>query len=212
MFPSFSDDHPPRVRTMLVIAALLLNAVGVLSLEASLTDNARLRRERRAQDRGIDAMQIERMQMAPVRLRIAGINVDAPVVPVGMREDGLMDIPSTAHETGWFSLGYLPGSPGNAVLAGHLDKESGQPAVFWNLRRLKPGDIVELERGDGVVLRYRVIGSKTYPMDNAPLDEIFGSATGSRLNLVTCNGAWQEHLATYNRRLVVYTEYVESRL
>lgn len=193
---------------MLAAAALLLNGVGALSLQAALTDNARLRAQQRIERRGLEPEEAAGVRSQPVRLRIAGIGVDAPVVPVGMRPDGLMDIPATSHEVGWFSPGYRPGAAGSAVLAGHLDMESGRPAVFWNLRRLKPGDVVELDRGDGKTLRYRVTRTATYPMDDAPLEEIFGTATGSRLNLVTCNGAWQEHLATYNRRLVVYTEQI----
>lgn len=196
------------MRAALLLAALLLNAAGTVSLQASLTENVHRRAEERARRRGLAQEQIERARLAPVRLRIPSIDVDAPIVPVGFRPDGLMDIPPTAQDVGWFAPGFLPGNPGNAVLAGHLDRASGEPAVFWRVRRLVPGDDVQLVRADGSVLRYRVMSSDTYPMDAAPLERIFGSATGSRLNLITCNGAWQEDLATYNRRLVVYTEYV----
>lgn len=208
MLPFHSADHPTGLRAMLVIAALLLNTVGALSLEASLSDNARRRGEVRAARRGIDVAQAQYVLAQPVRLRIPIIEVDAPVVPVGMQENGIMDIPASAHEIGWFEPGFHPGEAGSAVLAGHLDRESGRPAVFWDLRRLEPGDVVELEQDDRSVLRYRVIRSETYPMNNAPMEEIFGSATGSRLNLVTCNGAWQDNLETYTKRLVVYTELI----
>lgn len=205
MLTLFPAGYSPRTRTLLMAASVLLNVLGVFALQESLTGTARSRFDGTA---STIVQPVLRHDAAPVRLRIAAVGIDAPVVPVGVRDDGLMDIPPSAHTVGWFAPGYRPGEAGNAVLAGHLDRESGRPAVFWDLRRLRPGDIVELERADGSVLRYRVTHRKTYAIRDVPMNDIFGSHMGSRLNLVTCNGAWQEQLATYNRRLVVYTEHV----
>lgn len=208
----FPGQYPRRMESMLLVCAILLNIAGFLSLEASLTNNVVKRREQRALRRGIDSETYERTQSLPVALRIPAINLDAPIVQVGLRPDGLMDIPETAHEVGWFSLGFLPGLPGNAVMAGHVDQASGLPAIFWNLRQVQKGDIVEVIRMDGTIIKFRVTGRTTYPANAAPMEDLFGSSTGSYLNLITCNGSWNSALQTYDRRLVVYAEVLPSSL
>lgn len=157
---------------------------------------------------GLDAMveHLEDREPAPVRVRIPAIGVDAPITQVGNKPDGSMDIPHTADEVGWYEPGFRPGEMGNAVLAGHLDTASGKPAVFWRLRTLQEGDEILVDREDGSIIRFRVTNHEAYPMDSAPLPEIFGAAHHVGLNLITCNGAWQQHLATYTQRLVVYSE------
>ncbi len=117
-----------------------------------------------------------------------------------------MDIPSTGHEIGWFEPGFLPGAQGNAVMAGHLDTELGETAVFWELRTLKAGDTVEVVRADGTIKKFIVTHQTTYDAQNAPMQELFGNSTGAHLNLITCNGAWQQDLQTYDKRLVVFTD------
>jgi sortase A len=196
---------PPQLNRetsfVLICAVILVNIAGFLSLHAALVLT------------GSISYQAQKKEMTmPVRVRIPAINVDAPIVNVGLRRDKTMDIPSTVDEVGWFEPGFVPGEAGNAVFAGHLDTISGRPAVFWDLRRLKNGDIVEVEHEDGSVRRFRVRDRATYPMDDAPMEKIFGSATGSHLNLVTCNGQWQDALQTYTRRLVVYTDEISDSI
>jgi len=193
------------VRATCVLAGLTVYTFGLFSLQAALTNRSHLRIRGNGLLPPVHGA-IAQVESSPVHLRIPAINVDAPVINVGLRPDGFMDIPGTAHEVGWFALGYVPGSQGNAVMAGHLDTESGNGAVFWDLRRLKKGDIVEVEREDGSLKRFTVTHRASYSADQAPLEELFGSSTGAHLNLITCNGAWRDDLQTYDRRLIVYTE------
>jgi LPXTG-site transpeptidase (sortase) family protein len=146
----------------------------------------------------------------PVTIRIPSIQVEAPIVSVGLRDDGLMDAPKTAREAGWFSLGFVPGEQGNAVITGHLDTASGKPAVFAELWRVAPGDTVEIVRHDGTSRVFRVMKLHAYAPQEAPLAELFGSASGAYLNLITCNGAWDEAAQSYNQRLVVFTKEIPS--
>jgi sortase (surface protein transpeptidase) len=142
----------------------------------------------------------------PVRVRIPSIGVDAPVELVGLTSDRAMDVPKTWANVGWYRDGYRPGEPGNAVLAGHLDTNSGGPAVFWSLDKLQPGDevIVDYANGDGYT--FAVEGQETYEYDaQGPIiDRIFGESLTADLNLVTCDGAWDHGQATYSHRLVVF--------
>jgi len=138
---------------------------------------------------------------------IPAIKVDAPVEEVGVTADGAMDVPRKYENVGRFNLGYRPGEPGNAVVGGHLDSTTA-PAVFWDLRKLKPGDVVIVKLVDGAERRFAVTATELYDFDKAPLQRIFGPSEVPGLNLVTCDGAFDRAAKNYSKRLVVYTEQV----
>lgn len=137
----------------------------------------------------------------PSRVRIPAINVDAPIIPLGMDDNGQMHIPSNPSDVGWFAPGIIPGSTGSAVFAGHLNTAGGGHGVFWNLHTLKPSDTIAVESGSGQTLLFSVTTSQSYPYNEAPMQEIFSASGGRILNLITCTGTWEG--ATYDQRLVV---------
>ncbi len=200
LFPTHVKPADTKTRFLLLLAVCVLYFVGGMSLQAALV--------RRSGTSPIEEMIEADAGIVPVRVIIPDIQVDAPIEMVGLRPDGRMDIPDSSTAVGWFHLGYEPGEEGSAVLAGHLDTMGGMPAVFWRLRRLRLGDRVEVEDRKGKRLQFRVTHRTTYPMNDAPLLDIFGPSDVPRLTLITCNGKWKEELATYDRRLVVYTELV----
>ncbi|MDP9351222.1 MAG: class F sortase, partial [Chloroflexota bacterium] len=136
-----------------------------------------------------------------------GVQVDAPVEYVGKTATGAMAAPEGWWNVGWYRLGPAPGEMGNAVLAGHLDSESG-PAVFWRLRELQVGDTVSVVDDRGNTIRFVVRRMQVYYNDNAPIREIFGAADGAYLNLITCDGYFDPDARIYDRRLVVFSERI----
>jgi len=141
----------------------------------------------------------------PTRLRIPAINVDAAVEQLGEAPDGSMEAPTKWEDVGWFDRGFLPGQPGSAVIAGHLDSTTDR-AVFWDLGRLKPNDEVIVDMSNQTELHFTVLSQATYPYDKAPLQQIFGPASKPLLNLVTCHGTFDRASSNYDQRLVVYTQ------
>lgn len=144
----------------------------------------------------------------PVRLRIARLEIDAPILPVGLTAARAMDIPRAASDVGWYIFSARPGEQGNAVLAGHLDAVGGKTGVFWNLKNLKQGDVVDVIHEDGTVTNFRVRGAEVYPYNDAPMEKIFGTSSGSSLNLITCTGTWNG--TVYSNRLVVFTDKTDT--
>ena len=143
----------------------------------------------------------------PVRLRIPKINVDAPIVPVGIMPDGAMEAPVGPRNVGWFKFGPRPGDSGSAVMAGHYGRwKSGEGSVFDNLNKLSKGDKLYVEDEKGVTTGFVVREIKSYdPNDDA--SAVFGSNDGKmHLNLVTCEGIWIPDKKTYTDRLVVFTD------
>lgn len=141
----------------------------------------------------------------PVRLIIPRIGVDTSIEPVGRTATGAMDVPSGPDTVAWYEPGVLPGRPGNSVIAGHLDSQTG-PAVFWNVTLLKAGDTLGVKMSDGKTLQFTVKRIARYKENNAPLDQIFGYKEQAGLNLITCGGFFDNQTRNYDERVVVFTE------
>ncbi len=137
------------------------------------------------------------------RIRIPTIGVDAPVVVKGLDAGRRMMAPDLPDQVAWYDFTALPGQGSNIVLAGHVDFVGVGPAVFWDLWRLRVGDVVELELGDGRVSRYRVTGLETVEEVRAPVERIVGSTSEERLTLITCAGNYNPATGRYDQRLIV---------
>jgi LPXTG-site transpeptidase (sortase) family protein len=145
-----------------------------------------------------------------VRLVIPSIGVNAPIESVGVVSGGYLGVPTQNQwdGVGWYQSGPYPGDRGSAVIDGHLDRPGGLPAVFWNLHKLRTGDVVMVVDSTGKNLHFRVTDMEDYAPQNAPVNKIFNDTSGSYLNLITCAGEWipSQHQTTL--RLVVYTVLV----
>ena len=139
----------------------------------------------------------------PVTIRIPRIDVDAPIIPLGLRDDGKIAVPSAPEETGWWLGGPEPGEPGPAVILGHVDSTEG-PAVFFDVRYLKVGDEIHIDRADGSTLTYIVDSSERHPKDDFPTDEVYGPTEQPTLRLVTCGGEYDFDVRTYPDNVIVF--------
>jgi sortase A len=145
--------------------------------------------------------------LLPTRLALPALSIDAPVEQVGLNARGAMAAPSHFANVAWYKNGARPGDLGNAVLAGHLNNAAGTSGIFENLHKLSLGDVIEVRDGEGKLLRYAVREMTVYPESAAPREKIFvGDKSTSRLVLITCNGAWDHNIRSYDKRLVVFAE------
>ena len=143
----------------------------------------------------------------PVALRVAAIGADAPVVVVGLEPDGAMEIPADVRTVGWYEpfagAGVVPGEPGTAVIAGHVDSRTQGRGVFWPLRDLVPGDVVIVEHSDGTATRWEVESVVRHPKTDLPIDDIFTFEGDERLALITCGGEFDRSAGAYLDNYVV---------
>jgi LPXTG-site transpeptidase (sortase) family protein len=142
-----------------------------------------------------------------VRLVIPAIGINASVEAVGVQANGDMATPTHNpwEDVGWYNGGPRPGERGSAVIDGHVDRPQGLPAVFWHLRELHVGDMVQVTDAVGTTLTFHVTRLAFYPPQEAPLQDIFGNRGGTYLNLITCAGDWIPSQQQTTLRLVVYT-------
>lgn len=144
----------------------------------------------------------------PMSIRIPRLGVNALVEKVTIAKDGSMGAPKSAHRAGWFELGVRPGESGNAAIGGHLNTEKGGKAAFTNLHKAKKGDKITVKDDKGKTTSFVVSGSKKYKATENT-NEVFVSKDGkARLNLITCDGAWDEKTQQYSQRLVVFADKV----
>jgi sortase (surface protein transpeptidase) len=143
----------------------------------------------------------------PVRLRIPAIGVSTPLVKLGRLPDGTLQVPKAWGTAGWYDQGPRPGQPGPAVILGHVDSKSG-PAVFYQLRTLRPGDTVRVGLADGRTLVFRVQRLQRYPKNQFPTQAVYFPTLGRELRLITCGGDFDYARHSYVDNIVVYATLV----
>lgn len=140
--------------------------------------------------------------VVPWAVAIPRLGVEAPVVSLGLDEDGAMAAPTDPDTVGWYELGPGIGAPGNAVLAGHVDW-SGRLRAFGRLKTLAPGDQVMVAAGPDSWLSYRVSWTWVVEAEGAPVEEIFAQGVDEELTLITCGGTFDPVTRQYLSRVVV---------
>lgn len=140
----------------------------------------------------------------PIRLRIPAIAIDAPFAdPLGLAQNGEVEVPNGYEEVGWYKHGPTPGELGPAVVLGHVDSVAG-PAVFYSLGQLSLGDEIEIEREDGSIAVFEVTALERYAQDDFPTELVYGNIDHAGLRLVTCTGVFDRGVRRYSHNLVVY--------
>ena len=138
----------------------------------------------------------------PLKLQIPSLKVNAPVLGVGLTSGNAMDAPKGPigdpvwHTAFWYRGSVIPGEPGTATFAGHVNDPLGQPEIFAHLQKLNPGDLIIVHVNNTTIdIRFIVDQVQVYSMqessDPALLAKVFGAGSLdglSHLTLITCAG------------------------
>lgn len=136
-----------------------------------------------------------------VSLSIPAMNIVAPLVPMGVRPDGYMDLPNSPHEVAWYQFTSKPGMGGNAVFSAHVDYINYGPAVFWNLGKLQTGDTIMVRLRDGSLINYVVSATSKVPLEQLDVAATISPTSQESITLITCSGEFS--LGNYSHRVVV---------
>lgn len=204
-----------NMKKFLFVILFLFVVGGGLTLGTTIANKSKpeqqavLPAQQKAPEKKAAPTKVEAVGIVPQTLKIPTLNIDTTVESVGMDSEGRMDVPKEADNVAWYQPGYKPGTNGSAVLAGHYDKASGDPAVFFEITKLKKGDKIIVNDNKGKSLTFAVVRSSEYPHDQFPIKEVFGPSQKPMLNLITCQGKWNEEAQNYSHRGVIYAELVE---
>ncbi|WNI22635.1 class F sortase [Streptomyces sp. ITFR-16] len=148
----------------------------------------------------------------PTRLRIPAIAVDAPFTPLSIGAGGRLNAPppNDKNLVGWFKDGATPGERGASIVAGHVDTTTG-PAVFLQLRFLRPGSTVDITRADGVVATFKVDSVEKFSKAKFPDKRVYADTPDAQLRLITCGGDYDRKAKDYVDNVVVFAHFDSAK-
>lgn len=205
-----AGDRPHPARWPMVILAALLAAITVGATACSahrvpaVAASAAPTRAVRSAAPAEGAATLARS--TPVRLQIASIGVDTPMMALGLRADGTLQVPTNGFPAGWYTGGPTPGQLGPAVIAGHVDMRG--PGVFYKLHDIVAGDQVAITRADGSKPVFRVTQVEEFRKDHFPTKLVYGNIDHAGLRLITCGGSFDSATGHYEDDLVVFADLV----
>jgi LPXTG-site transpeptidase (sortase) family protein len=145
----------------------------------------------------------------PDLLVVPEIELRAPIVPIEIDPDGVLDPPADVHEVGWWKRSAMPGATsGQTLVTGHTVHTGG--GVMNRLGDLRPGSLVQIQTPAGTV-DYRA--TKVFVYTKAEVSEhkqeLFSQKReDGRLVLVTCTG-WTGH--DYSSNIIVFADQLGVR-
>ena len=98
-----------------------------------------------------------------------------------------------------------------------IDGHNGGPHVYGVFKRLPDlvsGDIIQVEKGDGTIFKYKVVENTTVPL--ADSDKYMATAARSpeagkeSVTLISCTGEWSQSQGTYLSRQFTRAVLVEG--
>lgn len=135
-------------------------------------------------------------------LVIPAINLSAPVVSAPLsRELGTWDVSHINMEVAHLEHTPYFGSPGNTVIAGHLDKY-GNPSIFFNLSSVRVGNQIEIWDGTSILI-YTVTRQSIVSRNDL---SILQNTSAETITLFTCYGTLDAASERYSLRYVVVAE------
>jgi hypothetical protein len=94
----------------------------------------------------------------PTALAIGDLGISQGVLPVGLNDDGTMEVPDVS-DIGWYLHGATPGRPDATVLVAHV-WWGDTAGPFHRLGALEPGARIEVA-GDGDTVHEYVVVERT---------------------------------------------------
>ncbi|MEO6761707.1 MAG: sortase [Candidatus Saccharimonadales bacterium] len=127
------------------------------------------------------------------------------ILSLGLTSDGHIAVPSSSYDTGWYTGSAKPGDSGAMFIYGHVAGWN-TGGIFYNLKKLKPGDNIIVTRGDDTTYTYTVDSLKLYPVKDVDMNAVLApiDPTKPGLNLMTCTWDIVGGKSEFNNRQVVF--------
>lgn len=145
---------------------------------------------------------------APIAIDIARLGVHSTLVDLHKNPNGTLQVPTDFGQAGWYVGSAHPGDAGPTVIVGHVDSYRG-PGVFFQLSRLRRGDVIRVRRADRTVALFTVQEVRTVAKRRFPTAAVYRGNGRPSLRLVTCGGTFDRASGHYLANTVVFaTPYV----
>jgi LPXTG-site transpeptidase (sortase) family protein len=215
---------------LILIAAIFVLVTGYVSVDTWITNN-RVKAENPAgsthqasvatakQSEGSDTTPIPPNTVSkyvvaadlPRELTISKIGVTARILPMSVNSDDSIQAPTNVFDSGWYTGSVKPGEYGAMFIDGHSSGSTHQ-GLFGNLDKLINGDRLQVDKGDGTKLTYKVVHTELVNLSDVDMAKMLTTYAGvtKGLNLMTCSGQWikDNGTKTLDERILVFTEQV----
>ncbi len=207
-------NSPKKTKLILILSALLVVAVAAFYAVRLFNDkkqNDQVVDEQVSEQTSVFESLAEIYPVPPVKITIKDRNISAPIIELGLTDDGFLDTPKKWSEAGWYRKSSKPSEKGNVIINAHFDDNLGRPAAFYQLKNVTVGDTVLLEDSLGRLHAYQVVDSFLVDINDPDRLKVLESKEDkSELTLITCGGVWLQGRSTYDKRLVVKAELIKS--
>jgi LPXTG-site transpeptidase (sortase) family protein len=222
-------QHKPDLHWVSVLLWLIL--FGVIALSGWLTYRyfttgelppaisvRALQADPRVDETPVTKQQVDQHTVAadePRYISIPSIGVgNTRVYSVGVTENNQLDTPKNLSDTAWYNKSAKPGEGGAVLIDGHNGGIT-RNGVFANLNKLKFGDRIIVERGDGEIFTYEVRENQSMPLaevNKTGMRMMMESAEDGveGLNLITCDGKWVPRYQQFDRRIMLRAVLIED--
>ena len=107
----------------------------------------------------------------PKYLIIRALGINARIVALSTNAQDQIEAPGNVYDTGWYSSSSLPGQPGAMFIDGHVTSWTAN-GVFFNLDKLKPGDTIQVQRGDNTMFTFVVKELQSYNVNTINMTQV----------------------------------------
>jgi LPXTG-site transpeptidase (sortase) family protein len=141
----------------------------------------------------------------PRYIFIPKLSVQAIIRPLGLTANDQLATPDNVYDTGWYTRSSAPGQPGVTVIDGHVSSWTTN-GVFYGLKTLQTGDVIQIERGDGATVSYSVVKKQVYTYQQVDMSALLSPIDAGKpgLNLITCTGNVIKGTNDFNERVVIF--------
>lgn len=214
--------------SLVLIASVFVLVTGYVSIDTWMTNNqvkaeitgtaeelatSETTKETEGKDETVPNVQtIGTYKVAPSLPRVLYIDkldIAARILPMGVNGDNSIQSPRNIFDAGWYTGSVKPGDIGAMFIDGHASGPTRE-GLFAYLDKLVEGDEIQVEKGDGTRLTYRVVHAEVADLAALDMKKMllpYGN-TLRGLNLMTCSGEWLADQETFSQRVIVWTEQV----
>lgn len=144
----------------------------------------------------------------PRAIQIPELNLEAYVQRVGIDATNTMVAPDNIYFTGWYVGSVVPGEKGISIINGHAGGRYEQ-GIFRDITNLTAGESIRVQMGNLNWREFQVVSAKSYATSEANV-ALFkdDQSIEKELHLITCDGKFNDHTQTYDRRFIVVAKRV----
>lgn len=139
----------------------------------------------------------------------------ARILGLGKLANGQIATPASIFDLGWYTESAKPGQ--NTVKSILLDGHNGGPTkdgIFKRLSEVKDGAYFTIERGDGKIFTYKITQNYQIAVDDFSTQKMASllenPSSKPSVTIISCSGRWIPKDSTYDHRVVVVAELVDS--